>query len=282
MAQASTDEAAYLTVGFTDTTHTNSTDTEFTSHKIVEVSDELYPNLWALNLTKISVGGQELDIPMDGYSYTTSFPCAECPDLMLGNTFMPMVNEYLPDDWQKGILCPQDTEQLDMSLAFQIDDMIYTIPFEAYTVKEASEIPYTEQCTFMVSESPNVSSVMSNVNVVLGYPFLRSFSAVFDYDTNTVGFAVSVNAPAGTKITKLSDVDPSGGGDDDGKGGDDDDMSVWLIVILIVGGILLVAVIGIVVFCCIKGARERADKETANAVAYGDDSNVGLDSSLNR
>ena len=142
-------DAASVTFGYEDKSLANSTDAEFTSHKVQTGLDTLYPNFWSLNLTKMWLAGNEVNVPVD--DYTTSYPCAECDSLVLGNQYFAMLNEYLPEDWNKGTYCPKNTELVDLSIAFQIDDYLYTIPFEAYTKTSDSDQPYLNNCDYMLS-----------------------------------------------------------------------------------------------------------------------------------
>ena len=74
---------------------------------------------------------------------------------------------------------------------------------------------------------------------------------MFNYDTETMGFAVSANAKPGTTITKVTvdpKPDPSGGDDGDG-------MDTWLIVFIILCIMIGLVALGFVIYCCLKKAR---------------------------
>ena len=76
---------------------------------------------------------------------------------------------------------------------------------------------------------------------------------MFNYETNTVGFAISANAPEGTSITR---VKPTGGDDgNSGNGSDGGGLSGAAIAFIVIGVVVLIGVLVPAVYCCLKRAR---------------------------
>jgi len=173
----------------------------YTGHFVKQPLVKKYSMWWTMRLTNIKIG------PNSGKLNAKYFAIADTGTSFLYlleedfSSFKVMVmnasSDFICDTVNAGYCysnvttCDAYWAQLEPLTLF-LDHNIYVIQPEGYTISNAWE---GSACVVAVSYTSN------NDVYVLGDTFLRNFVSVFDYKHNTISFAVSATAPAGTSAT---------------------------------------------------------------------------------
>jgi hypothetical protein len=142
---------------------------------------------WQIPIDDITVDGKRANLCTKGWceaALDTGASMVFAP----GNMLSRMMSHIDPGD---------DCSKRTAKLGIMVNGHTFEMEPEDYLERSS------DSCEFLLASTPNTGK---GPNIVLGYPFLRRFFTVFDYEKSRIGIALASHAPLKKDATLGSDM----------------------------------------------------------------------------